>query len=354
MELEHLAKTIEAVAVPVVALDHELTVIAANKSARKAFVGLSDGASAAKAISKKRGFLDRLSRGLEHADEQTLILKTKQGFGQEFLTTIKPLDLGKAGSNARLLLSFQDRTPLKDVKTMRSEFVANVSHEIRSPLTAITGFIETLQGPAKNDPDAWAHFLTLMEHEAARMVNLVTDLLSLSQVEVKQRRRPKKLADPNQIIAQAMATTRQLAEKRDMVINYHAPDHLPDLPGLHDDLLRVFINLLENAVHYGRAGAVITVQAHVIDSANPLAKPALSISVTDQGEGIPPVDIPHLTERFYRVDKSRSRNVGGTGLGLAIVKHILVRHRGKMLISSQLGHGSTFTVYLPLQPPQKI
>jgi two-component system, OmpR family, phosphate regulon sensor histidine kinase PhoR len=353
MELEHLAKTIEAVAGPVVVLDHKLAVIAANKSARKAFAGLLIGASAAKAISKKRGFLNRLSRVLEHSDEQTLILKTKQGFGQEFLTTIRPLDLGETAAGARLLLSFEDRSPLKDVKTMRSEFVANVSHEIRSPLTAITGFIETLQGPAKNDPDARAHFLNLMEHEAARMLNLVTDLLSLSQVEVKQRRRPKKLADPNQIIAQAMAATRQMAEQRDMVIDYRAPDRLPELPGLHDDLLRVFINLLENAVHYGRVGGGISVQADVIDRANPLAQPALSVSVTDHGDGIAPVDIPHLTERFYRVDKSRSRHVGGTGLGLAIVKHILVRHRGKMLISSQLGHGSTFTVYLPLQPVQK-
>ncbi|NOX72376.1 MAG: hypothetical protein GXP03_01685 [Alphaproteobacteria bacterium] len=353
MELEYLAKTIDAVCVPVVVLDRELTIIAANPSAQKAFAGLTLGASAAKAISKKRGFLNRLGQVLEQPVEKTLILKTKEGFGQEFLTTIKPLDLGRAGLAARLLLTFEDRSPLKDVKTMRSEFVANVSHEIRSPLTAITGIIETLQSTAKDDPEARAHFLDLMGREAARMVNLVTDLLSLSQVEVKQRRRPRKSVDPNQIIAQAMNTARQLAQKRGMVLDFRGPYTLPALPGLHDDLVRVFINLLENAVNYGREGGEITLIACIKDSTNPLAQPALAISVTDQGEGIPAADIPHLTERFYRVDKSRSRNVGGTGLGLAIVKHILVRHRGKLVITSQLGQGSTFCVYLPLKPPQK-
>jgi two-component system phosphate regulon sensor histidine kinase PhoR len=344
MKTEHLSKIVNAVSVPVVVLDSRLAIVAANSQAHKAFAGLSIGMGVAKAVSQKRGFLKRLGQVLEQSVEKTVILKTKRAFGQEFLTTIRPLDLDKAGLTARLLLTFEDRSPLKDVKTMRSEFVANVSHEIRSPLTAITGLIETLQGAAKDDPQAQAYFLDLMAKEANRMVNLVTDLLSLSQVEVKQRRRPKKLVDPNQIIAQAINAVGQLAEKRGMTLAYHAPEPLPDLPGQRDDLVRVFINLLENAIFYGRKGGVIQVTADVTDA----KKPDIVISVQDQGEGIPAADIPHLTERFYRADKSRSRNVGGTGLGLAIVKHVLVRHRGKMEIDSTPGQGSTFSVYLPL------
>ena len=231
---------------------------------------------------------------------------------------------------------------------MRSDFVANVSHEIRSPLTAITGFIETLQNTAQDDPQAQAHFLELMAKEAGRMGHLVTDLLSLSQVEVKQRRRPKKTVDPDLIITQALAATRQLADRRGMTLVYQAPDTLPGHPGQHDDLVRVFVNLLENAINYGREGSKIQITARVEGRANPLKQDAISISVKDQGEGIPAAEIPRLTERFYRVDKSRSRNVGGTGLGLAIVKHVLVRHRGKLVIESEVGQGSTFSVYLPL------
>ena len=349
METEYLAKIITAVSVPVVVLDHNLNIVAANTSADKAFPGISVGTGVEQAVSKKRGFINRLRQVLEHSLEKTLTLQTKEGFGQEFLTTIRPLDLGEPGSAMGLLVTFEDRSPLKDVKAMRSEFVANVSHEIRSPLTAITGFVETLQGPAKNDPEAQAYFLDLMAKEAERMVNLVTDLLSLSQVEVKERRRPKKTVDLNLIVAQAMASVRQMAEKRGMTVVYHAPETLPDVLGQHDDLVRVFINLLENAINYGRECGNIQVSVGIGDDRNPLGKAAISISVQDQGEGIPAADIPRLTERFYRVDKSRSRNVGGTGLGLAIVKHVLVRHRGKLLIESLPGQGSTFSVYLPLK-----
>lgn len=353
METETLVEIIEAVSVPVVVLDHELSVVAANGSARKVFAEMSTGVAVSKAISRKRSFISRLGQVLQDRVERRVTVKTKQGFGQEFSTTIRPLGPDKAGVRPMLVLTFEDRSALKDVKAMRSEFVANVSHEIRSPLTAISGFIETLQTAARDDPQAQAHFLGLMAKETTRMIDLVTDLLSLSQVEVKQRRRPKKIVDPNLIVAQAMNATRQKAAKRGMTLEYRATAPLPDHLGQHDDLVRVFINLLENAINYGRDGGEIQVTARVHEAANPLGCPAICISVTDQGEGIPASDIPHLTQRFYRVDKSRSRNVGGTGLGLAIVKHILVRHRGKLLIESVPGKGSIFSVFLPLTPPGK-
>lgn len=338
---------LNAVSVPVVAFDCDLNVVSANQRAVSAFPKLTVGISADNAISKKKVFQKALSQALEGSVETTCILRVKQGFGHEYLTTIQPLDPVK-DNEPLLIVTFQDQSPLKDAKTMRSEFVANVSHEIRSPLTAISGFVETLQGAAKDDPEAQTHFLGLMEKEAERMTNLVTDLLSLSQVEAKQRRAPKKNVDPNQIIAQAVASVADLANKRGKTLDVQIAGKLPKLAGQHDDLIRVLINLLENGINYSRDQACVKLTARMEGPENPLGVEALSISVQDQGDGIPTEDIPRLTERFYRVEKSRSRNVGGTGLGLAIVKHILVRHRGSMVIDSTPGEGSTFCIYLPL------
>ncbi|MFT4959460.1 MAG: two-component system phosphate regulon sensor histidine kinase PhoR [Paracoccaceae bacterium] len=339
---------LNGISVPVVALNRDQIVVAANQRAKSAFIDLELGVPAEKAISKKRVFQLALVQALEDNVETTCILRIKQGFGHEYLTTIQPVDATQ-DTSALLIVTFQDQSPLKDAKTMRSEFVANVSHEIRSPLTAISGFIETLQGAARDDPAAQTHFLSLMAKESVRMTNLVADLLSLSQVEAKQRRAPKKNVDPNQIIAQALAAVAVLAKKRDKIIEVEINGTLPNLLGQHDDLVRLLINLLENGLNYSREHAVITLTAGVVGAQNPLGITALSILVHDQGDGIPAIDIPRLTERFYRVEKSRSRNVGGTGLGLAIVKHILVRHRGLMEIESTLGEGTTFCIYLPLE-----
>lgn len=339
---------LDAIAVPVIVLNRELNVVATNRAARQTFTSLRVGDAADRAISRKPGFRRMLLKSLEDSIETSSKIKLKHGFGQEFLATIKPFD-PRSGDHSRLLmLTFEDRSPLKDVKAMRSDFVANVSHEIRSPLMAISGFVETLQGAARDDPEAQAHFMRLMSNEVERMTNLVADLLSLSQLQVKQRRAPWKIVDPNRFIVQAVMAVSHLAHKRGKPVETRIDDTLPELPGQHDDLVRVLINLLENAVNYSCEGSSIRLTASVAGDENPLHKPALRIAVQDQGEGIPAADIPRLTERFYRVDKSRSRNIGGTGLGLAIVKHILVRHRGKLVIDSVAGQGSTFAVYLPL------
>lgn len=342
---------LNGISVPVVALDRDLKVVSANQKADIAFANLALGITVDKAISKKKAFLKALDDVLESDVETTCVLRIKQGFGHEYLTTVQPV--GSKDAEPLLIITFQDQSPLKDAKTMRSDFVANVSHEIRSPLTAISGFIETLQGAAKDDPEAQEYFLSLMTKEADRMTNLVTDLLSLSQVEAKQRRVPKKSVDPNQIIAQAVASVTDLAEKRGKSLDVQIVDDLPNLAGQHDDLIRILINLLENGINYSKENASVILNAKAEGPENPLGVDAISISVQDQGEGIPAADIPRLTERFYRVEKSRSRNVGGTGLGLAIVKHILVRHRGTMVIDSTPGEGSTFRIYLPLGNPTK-
>lgn len=248
---------------------------------------------------------------------------------------------------AKAVLSLADISHVREAEQMRSDFVANVSHELRSPLTALSGFIETLQGPAKDDKAAHERFLHLMEREAQRMNRLIGDLLSLSKVEVNERVRPTGTADVVSIVQRVITTlSAQAMEDRKTVLFDH-PDQVAAIPGEEDEILQVFQNLIENAIKYSAPNTEVTVTIDQVDRAAGVRGPALSIAVQDRGPGIPSEHIPRLTERFYRVDDSRSRDIGGTGLGLAIVKHIVSRHRGRLVIHSEHDVGSSFTVLLP-------
>lgn len=340
---------LDAIAVPLIGVDAELKVCAANAAACKVFSDVKIGKALSNALGIKSKTLKPLSEVLRVPGTTTLTIKTKAALSHEYLVTAKTVQPTENGIDIALVLTFEDRSPLRDASTMRSDFVANVSHEIRSPLTAITGFIETLQGAASDDAEARNVFLGLMAKEATRMTNLVTDLLSLSQVEAKERRAPKKVVELSDVLGQAEGTVRRLAQKRGKMIDMQLDGPFPPVAGKQDDLVRLFINLLENAINYSGDASQITLTAAPVSKDNPLRRKAVRVTITDQGEGIAAAEIPRLTERFYRIDKSRSRDVGGTGLGLAIVKHILVRHRGHMTIESTLGKGSTFSVYLPAQ-----
>jgi two-component system phosphate regulon sensor histidine kinase PhoR len=242
------------------------------------------------------------------------------------------------------LLAFADLTLAEEMDRMRRDFVANVSHELRTPLTALLGFIETLRGAAKDDPAARERFLSIMEREASRMNRLIGDLLQLSRVESQERIRPTERVDLHALVAGAVATLRPLAEGAEVAVEMTGePGPLP-LPGDADQITQVLVNLIENAVKYGGAGGKVSI--HIAREQLPRG-PGLRVDVMDQGEGIDPVHIPRLTERFYRVDGHRSREQGGTGLGLAIVKHIVQRHRGRIRIESERGKGSVFSVILP-------
>ncbi len=342
----------DAIAVPVVGLDKDLAIISANRKALKAFPEIKHSNRIDVAIADKPKFNRLLEEAILAKGEKITSLSLSEGFGKEYTVTIRPISQGKNDTKTALVLTFEDRSSLLDAKAMRSEFVANVSHEIRSPLTAISGFVETMQGPARDNIDMRDRFLDMMGKEVARMTNLVSDLLSLSKVEVKQRRAPKKITDPNLIIREAQESVAAYARKRGKSLTVHIEGRLPEIPGNHGDLVRMLINLMENAVNYSFEGSEITLEARYLEHKNPLEQPAVEISVRDQGEGIAADEIPRLTERFYRVDKSRSRNVGGTGLGLAIVKHILLRHRGRIEINSVPGEGSEFCIWLPLAKPK--
>ena len=247
-----------------------------------------------------------------------------------------------------ILVSFQDVTPEEQAGQMRRDFVANVSHELRTPLTALLGFIETLQGPARKDPAAQERFLGIMAAEAERMNRLVSDLLSLSRVEADERVRPVDPVDVGRVIEQTRHGLSYLAEERGIGLSVHLPETPVILPGDADQLRQVLTNLAENAIKYSERGDTVRLVLGVPDYDTRLRGRGVRISVADSGPGIDAVHLPRLTERFYRVDSHRSRELGGTGLGLAIVKHIVNRHRGRLQVDSKVGEGTTFTVILPL------
>jgi two-component system, OmpR family, phosphate regulon sensor histidine kinase PhoR len=241
------------------------------------------------------------------------------------------------------VMTLHDVTELKRAEQMRADFIANASHELRTPLATLTGFIETLRGPARNDAEARERFLAIMGGQATRMTRLVEDLLSLSRIELNEHVLPRgRVALPP--LLQHLAETLELrAAERGMRIALTSPPGLPDVQGDRDELAQLFQNLLDNAIKYGRAGTEISVGA---ETARRPAATFLAVAVRDRGEGIAREHLPRLTERFYRVDTARSREMGGTGLGLAIVKHIVNRHRGFLEIESTPGEGSVFTVLL--------
>ncbi|HJU15866.1 MAG TPA: ATP-binding protein, partial [Stellaceae bacterium] len=248
-------------------------------------------------------------------------------------------------------LVLDDVTAMKRTERMRADFIANASHELRTPLAALSGFIETLRGPAREDAEARERFLAIMQQEARRMARLVDDLLSLSRVEINEHVPPRDRVALAPLLHEAAEALELRASERHMrFVLCLAPD-LPDVVGERDELVRLFHNLLDNAVKYGRIGGTITIAAEPVSRRTP-AGPVrfVAVAVRDEGEGIAREHLPRLTERFYRVDTARSRAMGGTGLGLAIVKHILNRHRGVLEIASTEGTGSVFTAFLRACP----
>lgn len=251
------------------------------------------------------------------------------------------------GAGGSILVCFQDVTHVEQAGQMRRDFVANVSHELRTPLTALIGFIETLRGAAAEDPAARERFLGIMAEESNRMNRLVGDLLSLSRVEGQERIRPRDPVDVAGLIRSVLNALRPLAEDAEVRFVVSGAGAEMTVPGDTDQLRQVFTNLIENAIKYGGSGGEVSVTLSRSDRDSALRAPGLRVVVADQGPGIDPLHLPRLTERFYRADSHRSRQLGGTGLGLAIVKHIVNRHRGRLRVESELGKGAAFTVILP-------
>ena len=240
-----------------------------------------------------------------------------------------------------IFLLIDDMSERKSADRVRVDFVANASHELRTPLASLAGFIETLQGPARDDTVARDRFLGIMREQAERMSRLVNDLLSLSRIEMKAHVRPSDSVDLVAVVRHVVDALEPLARDLGVTIETEAPRSAVSVVGDGDELTQVFENLIENACKYGQSGKRVVVTVAVEEGG------ALTVSVRDFGPGIPAEHQPRLTERFYRVDLEDSRRHRGTGLGLAIVKHILARHQARMTLESRLGEGATFTVSFP-------
>ena len=269
----------------------------------------------------------------------------------EVFVTPVPAREGRSGRmTPSLLLTFRDLTPIRRVEEMRVDFVANASHELRTPLAALSGFIETLKGPARNDTAARERFLDIMEAQAKRMARLIDDLLSLSRIELAAHVRPQTPVELVPIVRQVVDALQMLARDRGVTVTIDAPKQPLIVSGDRDELTRGLENLIENALKYGASGKRVEITLsrafHVGGGEESL------VAVRDFGPGIAAEHLPRLTERFYRVDVAESREQGGTGLGLALVKHIMNRHRGRLTIESRPGEGATFTMRLPSATPE--
>lgn len=264
----------------------------------------------------------------------------------EYSVSFAPLRL--AASREDLVLVFvRDVSDRVAIARMRADFVANASHELRTPLASLTGFIETLLGPARNDPEASARFLRIMLEQAQRMRRLIDDLLSLSRVEMRSGPPPAQAVDLRGVLRSVVDALAPLARDNNVTLEIAAAPAPLQVIGERDELVQVFQNLVENAIRYGASGGRVEIGEASPDA----AAGRIAVEVRDYGPGIAEEHLPRLTERFYRVDVGASREMKGTGLGLAIVKHILLRHKGGLTIHSRPGEGARFIVDLPRAGP---
>jgi two-component system phosphate regulon sensor histidine kinase PhoR len=331
---------------PVIALARDERVVAVNRQASEIVPALRRGELAASLGLRMPDVLEALRRAVKTGQEQQAEFVQRVPSDRWFEVVVAPLRYQPGARRSDLILmTFHDRTALRRVEEMRVSFVANASHELRTPLAALSGFIETLQGPARDDAAARERFLPIMHDQAMRMARLVNDLLLLSRIELNAHLRPQTPVDLYSIVRQVKDSLETLAGASGVKIQIHAPDRPFVVLGDRDELTSVFENLIENALKYGAAGKRVEINFAAVEASEGQAE--ARVSVRDYGPGIAREHIPRLTERFYRVDVTESRAQGGTGLGLALVKHILNRHRGKLDIDSVVGAGATFTVRLP-------
>jgi len=282
-------------------------------------------------------FIRRLAAAPSPVEDEITLYADGKKYIQVHGTHLEDLEGKRIGG----LLVMNDLTRIRDLETIRKDFVANASHEIRTPVTAIKGFIETLLDGAMDDPEVAIRFLGIIGKHSDRLNAIVEDLLNLSRIEREAESGEVLLEDGNilEVVAEAVEACREAADRKDITLRSACREALT-APINRSLLVQALINLIDNAIKYSGQGQDVLVKCQA-------AEAAIAIKVVDNGRGIPPEHLPRLFERFYRVDKARSRDLGGTGLGLAIVKHILQAHNGEVSVTSTPGKGSTFTITLP-------
>lgn len=330
---------------PFLLLDKDKKILMANKSATELFQTKIVNKNICDYLFDTEAIL-AINRAIETGENETVEYSAGNSNKRHFLLRIHPHDYKGKDDGLTLFLGIYEITNIREAEQMRVDFVANVSHELRTPLASIQGFVETLQGAAKNDPQASDKFLKIMQDEASRMTRLIEDLLSLSHIERDAHIPPSENISLIKIIESVIETLKISMDKRNITASFSTEFNSGNITGDRDQLTQVFQNLIDNAIKYGAENSVISINLHShLDKED--NQKYLEINVTNQGVGISPEHLKRLTERFYRVDTARSRSLGGTGLGLAIVKHIIQRHEGKLLFESEPGKNTTATVLLP-------
>lgn len=339
-EMPELQKLIEGIPDPLLLLSG-MTVIGSNQSA-KAMLGNDIDNEDVRLVIRHPSATDAIMRQGEEPLKRPIELIGIGNRAQRW-----ELNLRSIGYGDYCILYLWDRSSSYAVEKMRTDFVANASHELRTPLSSIIGFLETLSdSDAAEDPATLKRFLKVMAGEADRMQKLIADLISLSRIEADKFKAPENLVDMSSLLEEVKGIFDE-RQKRPIVLDIDA--EIGMIRGDSTQLSQMIQNLVSNSIKYGREGSSVTLRLKRSRSGS-MAR----LSVIDEGEGIDPKHLPRLTERFYRVDAGRSRQIGGTGLGLSIVKHIVERHGGRLEINSVLGKGTNITISLPAAEPESL
>lgn len=333
------------------------------------------GLSLSPSIIRRPDILQQLARLAKSLPPQPMEIEVAGTPDQYYRVSMQTITLG---GEICVLIALDELTELRRAEKARADFLANASHELRTPLTSLAGFIETMRGPAKDDPAAWDRFLEIMYNQTERMRRLIHDLLSLSRIELNEHRRPDQKIDLAVVVQESFEAMVPVANDKGLKIELINTADQALVHGVRDELVQVIQNLVDNALKYTTPGSEVRVELSstldleqartfagrrwpnasrisIVQSRTEPSDSFVVLRVSDQGEGIPRQHLPRLGERFYRTDEGRDRSIGGTGLGLAIVKHIVARHRGGLMVESEMGLGSAFGIWLPIiranEPP---
>lgn len=340
---------------PIMMIDRSGNILGANLSARTSF-GKNITSKNIEKVFDSNNFINAVKKVIQkESKSENLIFYVKKPTEQKLYAHIKQLPWLSKGK-AVAVVSVYDLTKSMKIEKMQSDFVANASHELRTPLAIISGFIETLQTSAKNDPEAQDKFLAIMRDQADYMSSLIEDLLSLSRIELKQDQRPEDKVDVLPIAEDVAEALVMKAAERNIKIKVVCSEDIPIITADKPLIKQVIQNLTDNAVKYGLADTDVTIKVSRSDSIPPSKSfkisqgEAVVVSVNNKGPKIEPEKLARLTERFYRMQEHKDLNIKGTGLGLSIAKHIIIRHNGNLTVSSTAYNGTTFTIYLPVEP----
>jgi len=332
--LDHMAEG-------VLAIDEQNHVILVNPAAERIF-GIQASVIGKSILEVTRD--DKIDAMVQEAVSKKTIIadELERSYPEERILKAQAIGIAPVGARVRGVLVLSDMTEIRKLERLRYDFVANVSHELRTPLTSVKGFLETLLGGAFRDPEQSKKFLKMMEQDAARLSRLIDDLLELSKIESKKIALNSESLDLRHEIEKAISTCQRLVDEKQVRVENQVPENCPwRVRADQDKVQQILVNLLGNAIKFNREGGSVFLKAEP-------GPETVRISVEDTGCGIPEIAIARIFERFYRVDKARSREMGGTGLGLAIVKHLVEAHGGEVACASQLDKGSTFSFTLPL------